>query len=142
MMIIIKREFINDEAFERLTIFKYLGATFSDNWDYEEEGRTRVGFAKITYLKLKNILLQRTLPVDQPMRPILLYGVEAWDKIEAFEIWTEHTSNDDVLHIAGVKRELLSIVKQQKTFYLDHILKYNRDILPKLIGKDIMEGKR
>ena len=172
MMIISRQEFnninltINGEAIERVAKFKYLGATLNEKWDCDEEVKIRIGTAKTTYLKMKNILLQRTLPVCLRLRvikcyiwPILLYGVETWSlkvrtlkRIEAFEMWTlrrmlriswtEHITNDDVLLRAGVERELLNIVKQRKTSYLGHILRGSRYFIPKLIVQGKIEGRR
>lgn len=172
MMIISRQEFgninltINGEAIERVSRFKYLGATLNEKWDCDEEVKTRIGIAKATYSRMRNILLQRTLPVDLRLRvikcyvwPTLLYGVETWslkvrtlNRIESFEMWilrrmlriswTDHMSNNDVLLRAGVERELLDIVKQRKTSYLGHILRGDRYSIPKLILQGKIEGKR
>lgn len=38
-------------------------AIFNEKGDCDEKIKIRIRFAKITYLKMKNILLQKTLPI-------------------------------------------------------------------------------
>ena len=80
MMIISRKEFhnsnlkINGGTIERVRKFKYLVATLNEEWDCDEEVKTRIGIAKTTYMKIKHILLQRTLLVDLRLQIIKCYG--------------------------------------------------------------------
>ena len=157
---------IDGQDLQQVPRFVYLGATINQEWDCDEEVKIRVGHAKTTFLKLKNFFLARTLPLALRIRvvkcyvwPVLLYGAETWslkvrtlNRIEAFEMWTlrrllripwtAHRSNEEVLEMAGVQRELLHIVKNRKISYLGHILRGDRYSIPKLILQGKIEGRR
>lgn len=157
---------LNGEDIERVVRFKYLGAVVNEKWDCDEEVKLRIGMAKETFSRLKNLLLQRTLPLELRLRvvhcyvwPVLLYGSETWslkvkslNRIEAFEMWTlrrllripwtDHLTNQEVLRRAGVERQLLNIVRQKKVSYLGHILRGDRYSIPKLIIQGKIEGRR
>ena len=87
----------------------------------------------------------------------LLYGAETWtlnkqleDRIETFEMWMyrrigriswkDRKTNEEVLNILGVKRELLKEIKFRQSRYFGHIKRHNTLLKTILEGK--VEGKR
>jgi len=123
--------------------------------------KLRKNYAKTTFFKLKNFLLACSLPLALRLRevkyyiwPILLYGAETWpltagtlNGIEAFEMWTHrrllrvpwiaHAINEEILRTACYEREILSIVKERKVSYIDHIFRGGKYHIPTLI----LQGK-
>lgn len=171
MMVISRHQYnthlnINGENIERVTNFTYLGASLNELWDCDEEVKRRIGRAKTTFFKLKNLLLHRNMPLHTRIRviqsyvwPVMLYGAETWslkvksiNRIEAFEMWTlrrllripwtEHATNDEVLRRARVDRQLMDTVKQRKVSYLGHILRGRQYSIPRLILQGKIEGRR
>lgn len=57
---------INGQTIERVSKFKYL----NEKWDCDEEVKIRIETAKTTYLKMKNILFQRTQRAGLPSTAI------------------------------------------------------------------------
>ena len=91
---------------------------------------------------LQKIWKSHSIPISTKIRltkalvwPVTMYGCESWTlrknketRLDAFEmkglrkilwvVWTAKKTNDLVLNKAGVKRELLDIVKASKLAYL------------------------
>ena len=54
--------------------------------------------------------------------------------------WTERMPNERVMTLAGVRRELIQLIKKQKLRYFGHLMRHNsvqRDLLERMV-----EGKR
>ncbi|XP_056635919.1 uncharacterized protein LOC130444665 [Diorhabda sublineata] len=111
---------INNQPIERVHRFKYLGSWLNDEWDPDEEIKTRIEIPRSMFFKLKSHLQCYILTT-------LLYSVESWTlkvssmrKVEAFEMWlfrrilkipwTDRVTNDEVLRRMNRERELLTIV--------------------------------
>ena len=87
----------------------------------------------------------------------LLYGAETWTltkattkNIEAFEMWvyrkmlkisyTEHKSNDEVLKLMKMERQLVKTIVKRKCEYFGHFIR--RDGLQRLLLEGKINGKR
>ena len=61
-------------------------------------------------------------------------------QLEAFEMWalriswTERMSNDRVLTLAGVRRELIQLIQKQKLRYFGHLIRHDS------LQRDLLEG--
>ena len=118
---------VGGQQIQRVSSFKYLGATLNEKCDDDEEIRVRVGQAKSTLGKLRSYLAWRTVPFELKIIvkfyvwPVLLYGADTWsrkfkslNRLEACKIWllwrtlripwTEKVSNLEVLRRAGVEQ--------------------------------------
>ena len=92
---------IHGNPLKQVNKFKYLGTILTSDGKSQTEIRSRIGQAEISFLKMKNILTNRSLSMKVRKRvlsyyiePILMYGCEAWTMnktikkfIEATEIW-------------------------------------------------------
>ena len=103
--------------------------------------------AKDTFQKLEKVLRNHKLAMETKRRvldayvmSILMYGSECWtilpqmrQRLEAAEMWfyrrmlriswTEHKSNEEVLRMAGVERNLLKNIRKRQLEFLGHILR-------------------
>ena len=88
---------------------------------------------------------------------VLLFGCEAWTiskemrkRLEAAELWfyrrmlripwTARRTNQEVLQMAGVTRELMTVIRKSQIDFLGHILRGNRLERDCLLG--MVEGGR
>jgi len=88
-----------------------------------------------------------------------MYGCESWTlrkneetRLDAFEVkgqrkilrvsWTAKKTNEWILSIAGVKRELLDTVKARKLAYYGYPMRKQRSCLEKEIMQGTMPGAR
>src|ERR1700729_1436553 len=92
---------INNTALKQVHQFKYLGTVISSDARCTTEIRSRIAQAKTTFMKMKNIMREKSLPMTLRKRilqcyiePILLYGSESWTMnkqtirlLEATEMW-------------------------------------------------------
>ena len=153
---------INNKPIEAVNSITYLGRQFNHILDHSVEIKKRIGMAKSSFLKLKNILCNTKLNIDIKCKvlkcyvwSVLLYGCETWtlkkdcvNRLNAFEMWsyrrmlkikwTDKVSNKNVLERVNQKRQLMYIIKKRKTQYLGHILRNSEYELPRLT----LEGKR
>ena len=107
---------------------------------------------------MRYVLCYRRLPLSSSLRLLqlyvwstLLYGVETWTisktsekLLNAFEMWslrrmmrvslTRCLSNENVLKLAGVKRELFRVVQSRKLCYFGHMMRHES------IQRNLIEG--
>ena len=105
----------------------------------EAEIIRRIGIAKDSFLKMKNVLTNMGITISTKMRVLkcfvwsaFLYGCETWtiskkmrQRILAAEMWfprrmlripwTAIVTNERVLEMAGVQRELITTVRKKTT---------------------------
>lgn len=151
---------------ERVQKYKYLGAWVNEEWDSEQEIRTRIGIAQTTLKRMGKVLCSRQLSIKLRVRllqcyvwPVVLYGSEAWTLkantqkfLEAFEMWcyrrmlriswTQKVSNERVLQRVGKSRDLLLTIKKRKVAYLGHVLRHEKYDLLQLIMMGKIAGRR
>jgi len=86
---------------DQVTKFKYIGSWISEDLNPEIEIRSRIKQARANFIKMRNLLNDRTLNLNIRFNFVrcyvystLLYEVEAWtlklssiNKLEAFEMW-------------------------------------------------------
>ena len=145
-------------------VFKYLGATITDDGRCDEEIKIRAGIAKEKFSQLKKLLTSRQISLDLRKKmlncyifPIFMYGSEAWTiskaqekKINALEMWClrrmgriswkEKKTNKEVCEIMKHKPVLLNKIKSIKLTYYGHTKRHNQICKTVLEGK--IEGKR
>ena len=71
-------------------------------------------------------------------------------RLEAFEMWamcrlmriswTERMSNERVMTLAGVRRELIQLIQKQKLQYFGHLMRH--DSLQKDVVEGMVEGEK
>ena len=151
---------------EQVTKFKYLGSWICEDLNPEIEIRSRIEQARANFIKMRNLLTDRTLNLNIRFNFVrcyvhstLLYGVEAWtlkvssiNKLEAFEMWvyrrmlripwTDHITNQEVLHRMNKDRTILETIKKRKTAYLGHVMRQDKYRFLQLIMEGKIEGKR
>lgn len=151
---------------ERVRMYKYLGAWVNEEWDCEQEIRTRIEIARACFKRMDKVLCSRNLSIKLRVRmlhcyvwPVVFYGSEAWTlkadtqkRLEAFEMWcyrkmlrigwTKKVSNVKVLQRVARNRELLPTIKKRKVEYLGHVLRHERYQLLQLIMMGKVAGKR
>ena len=114
--------------------FLYLGSTLTEDARCEKEVKHRITIAKESFLRMRNLLCNRSVAFHILYRmvrcyiwAILMYGSETWTlnktmitRINAFEIWIlrrilhisymEQKSDEDVLGMVGFERKLMEII--------------------------------
>ena len=125
----------------------------------ETEMLERTGKAKTTFNNMKKILSNMIITMKLQIRlrkrfvwPVLMYGCEVWtlDKIlkrrvKAMEMcilrrmmrvsWTARVTNERVMEMAGVARELMGAVRRRQLKCLGYLPKHD------CLGKDVFLGK-
>ena len=156
--------YIDGQLIEQVSRFTYLGQLIMEDGKCEEEIKRRIGQARSAFNNMKAVLCSRKLPLPSRVRLLkcyvwatLLYGVETWTvsqtskkRLDAFEMWalrrllriswTERMSNDRVLTLAGVRRELIQLIQKQKLRYFGHLIRH--DSLQRDLLEGMVEGKR
>jgi len=75
---------VDGKSLLQVSRFIYLGATLNQKWDCDEEVKIRIGQANTTFMKLKNVMFSRTLPMALRLPVVkcyvwpILYGAETW----------------------------------------------------------------
>ena len=111
------------------------------------EIRNRIGQAKTTFRKMKNILCNMTLSLEVRKRvlqcyitPILTYGCESWTinklesgKLEATEMWfyrrmlripwTARKTNVEVFKESNAKRSLINNIRKRQSSFFGHFMR-------------------
>ena len=144
--------------------YKYLGCVIDKDGRSESEVVKRIGMAKSSFGKVRKVLTNMELDLRIRLRllkcfvwSVLLYGSEAWTldkklkkRLEAAEMWflrrmlrvpwTARMTNERVLELAGVGRELLRVVRTRQLRFLGHLLRRNGLEKEALLGR--IEGTR
>ena len=144
--------------------YKYLGVMVMKDGKCETEVLKRIGMAKTSFNNMRKILTNMNIAMRLRMRlvkcfvwSILMYGCEAWTldkrmkrRIEAMEMWilrrmmripwTARVTNERVMEMAGVGRELMGAVRSRQLKFLGHLLRH--DCLEKDVFLGKIEGSR
>ena len=144
--------------------YKYLGVMVTDDGRCGTEVRKRIGMAKTSFNNMRKVLTNMNLSMKIRLRmlkcfvwSVLLYGCEAWTlnrelrrRVEAAEMWflrrmlripwTARMTNERVMELAGVRRELMAEVRKRQLKVLGHILRH--DALEKDVFLGKIEGRR
>ena len=155
---------VNDATLEQVNSFKYLGSVLTEECRCTTEIKKRVGIAKTAFIKMRNFLTSRKVSVLVRRRAvktyiwsILLYGAEAWTinkemekRLEAMEMWlwrrmmkvswVERKSNEEVLRMVGVKRELMRAVRVRQMRFLGHVMR--RGEIENVVLTGLIDGRR
>ena len=122
--------------------YKYLGVMVTKDGKCETEVLKRIGMAKTTFNSMRKILSNMNIDMKLRMRlvkcfvwSVLMYGCEVWTldkrlkrRIEAVEMWilrrmmripwTARVTNERVMEMAGVRRELMGAVRRRQLKFL------------------------
>jgi hypothetical protein len=155
---------IQNQAVKQVRSFKYLGSLVDEGGRCDGEIRARIAMAKANFGKMRGILTNLSLSKSIRFRivktyiwSVMLYGCESWTigkegmkRLEAAEMWfirrmmrvpwTARKTNEEVLQMAGVGRELLTVIRRRQLRYLGHILRGKGLEKECLLG--MIEGKR
>ncbi|KAG1656182.1 Transmembrane and TPR repeat-containing protein 4 [Nymphon striatum] len=155
---------IDGNKIEQVRQYTYLGQLLDEDADHEKEIKRRIEISRRAFNNMKGIFVSRKINIKLKLRlvkcyiwSILLYGVETWtiskkmeERLEAYEMWiyrrigkvswTERRTNEYVLRMLGIKKQLLNIVKERKLKYYGHIKRHQTVQRITLEGK--VEGKR
>ena len=127
-----------------LLVCYYLGQTVSDDGRFVDEIKKRIGIAKTTFSKMKDVLKSTKVSLNTRKRILQWYvwstplcGAETWTItkvmktcIEAFELWTyrrmlkisrTEVTNKEVLSRMKMKKRLCTINQLGKLKYFVHI---------------------
>jgi hypothetical protein len=132
---------------KQVDTFKYLGTIITSDGRCVTEIKSRVGQAKASFLKMKNILCNQSISIKVRKRtlqcyiePVLLYGCEAWtinkqmqNSLEAAEMWfyrrmlkipwTAKKSNVMVLNEVGEKRQIMVKIRKRQAKFIGHVMR-------------------
>ena len=149
---------------EQVDSFNYLGALVTSDARCKPDIRRRIGMAKDTYLRIKNVFNDRKLSVNLKIRLLktfvwstLLYGSESWTftsetrrNLEATEMWflrrmfrvsyVDRVTNEEVLKRARETRALLRTIERRQLSFLGHVIRKEGLEELSLAGK--IDGKR
>ena len=127
--------------------FKYLGHTITEDGRCETEIKKRIGIAKTVFQRMKGLLTNKAIKIETRVKTIktyvwstMLYGCETWTitntiqkKLEAAEMWmwrrmlkipwTHRKTNEEVLRIAGINREIMYSIRGRQLKFLGHIVR-------------------
>ena len=139
--------------------YKYLGVMVTKDGRCDTELLKRIGMAKTTFNSMRRILTNmninmrlRTRLVKCFVWSVFMYGCEVWTldkrlkgRIEALEMWilrrmmripwTARVTNERVMEMAGVGRELMGAVRSRQLKFLGHLLRHD------CLEKDVFLGK-
>ena len=155
---------VDGTAVEQVGSCNYLGQTVSDHGRCVDEIKKRIGIAKTTFLKMKDVLKSTKVPLNTRKRILqcyawstLLYGGETWTitkvmktRIQAFELrayrmmlkisWTEKVTNKEAILRMKMKKRLFTIIQIRKLKYFGHSNRHSSMQTTLLNGK--ANGKR
>ena len=134
---------------EQVESYQYLGQLITDDGRCEKEIRRRIGIARTNFLKMKDVLVTKSLSLLTRKKILhcyimssLMYAAETWiisnadwKRLEAFELWAlrkmlkvswkDKKTNEEVLKRANCKRSLRKNIIERKVKYLGHFLRRN-----------------
>ena len=152
------------EEIKKVDKFRYLGSMITDNAKDITTVKTQIAKAKATFGKLKPVLTNSKISKSTKMNivktfvySVLLYGCETWTlnkdlerRLEAMEMWvfrrlyriswTEKISNNTVLELTGMQRELLTNIRKRQMKFFGHIRRH--ESLEKVAVSGYIAGKR
>ena len=132
---------LNGTILKQVQKFKYLGAVITSDGKCRTEIRNRIGQAKTTCQRMRNILFNTTLSMNVRKRvlkcyiePILLYGSESWTigksaqkSLEAAEMWfirrmlripwTAKITNEECMRRAGRTKKHCQKDKRETMYF-------------------------
>ena len=144
--------------------YKYLRSLVTKAGKYEGELLKRIRMAKTRFNKLRKALTNTNVSMQLRLRllecfiwSVLVYGCEAWTldqklrrRLVAVEIWflrrmlrlpwKGRLTNERVMEMVGVRRELLGAVKKRQLKFLGHLLRHGCLEEEVFLGK--IEGRR
>ena len=144
--------------------FKYLGSTITEDGRSTTEIKKRIGIAKTVFQRMKGMLTNNAIRIETKVKAIktyvwstLTYGCETWTiskalqkNLEAAEMWmwrrmlriswTQKKTNEEVLHMAGLNREIMHSIRKRQMTFLGHIVREEGLEYDVLTGT--VEGKR
>ena len=134
---------------EQVESYQYLGQLITEDGRCEKEIRRRIGIAKTNFLKMKDVLVSKSLSLMTRKKILhcyimstLMYAAETWvishadwKRLEAFELWAlrkmlkvswrDKKTNEEVLRRANCKRTLKTNITKRRAKYLGHFLRRN-----------------
>ena len=153
--------YMENKIIKQVDNYIYLGSKITSDGKSEAEIIRRIGIAKDSFLKMKNVLTNMGITISTKMRVLkcfvwstFLYGCETWtiskkmrQRILAAEMWflmrmlripwTARVTNERVLEMAGVQRET---VRKRQLSFLGHLIRENSLEGQVLCGR--VEGRR
>ena len=138
---------VNGVTLEQVNSFTYLGSVLAEDCRCITEIKKRIGIAKTAFNRMRNFLTNRKVSIVVRRRAVktyiwstLLYGAEAWTinkemekRLEAMEMWmwrrmmrvswVERKSNEEVMRMAGVRRELMGAIRTRQMRFLGHVMR-------------------
>ena len=122
--------------------FKYLGSLVCEDAKCDNDIKARIVMAKAAFGQIRKILVSLIINIRTRLRvlntyvwSVLMFGCEAWTiskelrrRLEAVELrfirrmlrilWTPRTTNEEMLPMAGVKRELMTSIRKRQFGFL------------------------
>ena len=144
--------------------FKYLGTIITAYGRCNVEVKSRIAQAKSAFHRMKSILCNKSLSLalrkqclQTYIKPILLYGSEAWtinkatkQRLQATEMWflrrmmkiswTAKITNENVLKEANEKRRLITDLRKRQSKFIGHVLRKRK--IEHLVTTGKILGKR
>ena len=121
---------MDGEILQQVEEFKYLGSILSSSGYSEKNIRVRIGMAKSSFNKLKQLLIGGLkLEVKKRLVKTLVwsvarYGSETWSikkddaaRLEAFEMWVWRRMKKVKWTVKKTNAEVFNLVNEKKSFY-------------------------
>ena len=154
---------IGGQTVKQASSFRYLRSLVSEDGKCDAEIRSRIAMGKARFGQMRRILTSISLNNEVRLRLLksyiwsgMLYGCESWTiskemrRLEAAEVWflrrmlripwVAKRTNQDVIQIAGTKRELITVIRKRHLGFLGHVLRQNGLENSCLLG--MINGKR
>ena len=149
---------------DQVDSFRYLGSLVSEDGRCDSEIRSRIAMGKAAFGQLRTILRNLGIGMGTKMRilrtyvwSVILFGCECWTiskemrkRLEAAEMWflrrmlripwTARRTNEEVLRRAGVRRELMTVIRRRQIGFVGHVVR--GDGLEKDCLLGMIEGRR
>ena len=149
---------------EQVDKFCYLGSIVTADGRSKNEVRRRIGIAKDCFQQMRSLFTNRNISMRLKIRmlkcyiwSIVTYGCEAWTitkelekNLEAAEMWflrrilkvsyLDRITNEEVLEMAGVDRELLQAITRRRMNFLGHTIRKGK--MECLVLQGLIQGKR